>query len=111
VITGSLPPDVGLYLSVASSVPSRIGTWMVSQTTPGKPGLVTGAAFAASATTCAATAARMNLALMGPPPRALENGLPTGALMPACAFGSQERVRWRPLRVERARSQGVTRCA
>ena len=51
MITGYCPdPPSGLYLSVASSVPSRIGTWMVSQTTPGNAGLVTGAAPAAAAT-------------------------------------------------------------
>src|SRR5215831_3067838 len=57
IITGSLPPESGLYLSVASSVPSRIGTWIVSQTTPGKFGFVTGVAFAASAAPSAAVAA------------------------------------------------------
>src|SRR5262249_15798661 len=40
-----------------SSVPSRIGTWIVSQTTPGKFGFVTGVAFAESAAPSAAVAA------------------------------------------------------
>src|ERR1700750_1292778 len=52
MITGYFPdPPSGLYLSVARSVPSRIGTWIVSQTTPGNAGLVTGAAPATPATT------------------------------------------------------------
>src|SRR5947207_1414361 len=66
ITTGSLPPVVGLYLSVESSVPSRIGTWMVSQTTPGKLGLVTGAAdvLEAASVATAANAARWRLESM-----------------------------------------------